>query len=190
MQKFFTNEPEWDPNVPTQIQRLKWYQNLIVYGLKHGVPKALDWSKLYKVKEDFNVSPTDFLNRLREAATKYTNVDLESTEGKTHLVYLFVGQATNDRRRKLQKLEGAQDISKLLEVAWKVYQDRDPSDKGKPCPSKKGNQEKSSKKASPPMDKDRCAYCKKKGHWKAKCPMLKKKPPAPQLPLEQGSYSE
>ncbi|KFO56801.1 hypothetical protein N302_14147, partial [Corvus brachyrhynchos] len=59
---FPTDDPRWDPNVPADMQRLKWYQDLIVYGLKHGVPKALSWAKLYEVKQGPNETPTDFLN--------------------------------------------------------------------------------------------------------------------------------
>ncbi|KAL2303341.1 hypothetical protein Nmel_008601 [Mimus melanotis] len=42
------------------MARLKQYQNLIVYGLKHGDPKVLKWSKLYKTKQHQDESPTDF----------------------------------------------------------------------------------------------------------------------------------
>ncbi|KFO55942.1 hypothetical protein N302_03551, partial [Corvus brachyrhynchos] len=59
---FPLTDPGWDPNVPEQMARLKQYQNLRVYGLRHGVPKALNWSKLYKVKQNQDDSPTDFLN--------------------------------------------------------------------------------------------------------------------------------
>ncbi|KFO58524.1 hypothetical protein N302_10572, partial [Corvus brachyrhynchos] len=57
---FPMDNPGWYPKVPAHMERLKRYQNLIVYGLKHGVPKAVNWSKLYEVKQ--NESPTDFLN--------------------------------------------------------------------------------------------------------------------------------
>ncbi|KAL2311385.1 hypothetical protein Nmel_003087 [Mimus melanotis] len=49
-QTFPLENPGWDGNVPEHMTRLKQYQNLAVYGLKHGVPKAINWSKLYKVK--------------------------------------------------------------------------------------------------------------------------------------------
>ncbi|KAL2308948.1 hypothetical protein Nmel_005121, partial [Mimus melanotis] len=42
--------PGWDPNIPEHMARLKLYQSLVVYGLKHGVPKAINWSKLYEDK--------------------------------------------------------------------------------------------------------------------------------------------
>lgn len=91
--------------MPEQIARLKQHQNLIVCRLKHGVPKALNWSKLYEVKQNCDESSPEFLNRLREAAIKYTNLDRDSTDGKAHLVFLFMGQATHDIRRKLQKVD-------------------------------------------------------------------------------------
>uniref|UniRef100_A0A8U7P0N4 Core shell protein Gag P30 domain-containing protein n=1 Tax=Corvus moneduloides TaxID=1196302 RepID=A0A8U7P0N4_CORMO len=184
---FPTGDTHWDPNDPQTYPFLVRYRKL---QQKHGVPKALNWSKLYEVKQNYDESPPDFLNRLREAAIKYTNLDSDSAEGKTHQVLLFMGQAPNDIRRKLQKLDGIQDISKLLEVAWKVYRDRDPSDRIRHRPSERVSQEKPPKRTSFPMDKDTCVYCKKKRHWKSHCPMLKKKPPVPQLPLEQNSYSE
>ncbi|KFO54914.1 hypothetical protein N302_04196, partial [Corvus brachyrhynchos] len=122
---FPTDDPRWDPNVPAEMQRLKRYQDLIVYGLKHGVPKALSWAKLYEVKQGPNETPSDFLNRLREAAIKFTHINPDTTEGALHLAYLFMGQASNDIRRKLQKLEGVQDMNKMLEVAWRAFRDRD-----------------------------------------------------------------
>ncbi|KAL2310237.1 hypothetical protein Nmel_006485 [Mimus melanotis] len=85
------------------MARLKQYQSLVVYGLKHGVPEAINWSKLYEVRQNYDESLTDFLNRLRETAIKYTDLDLD---GKAHLVLFFMGQASNAIRRKLQKIEG------------------------------------------------------------------------------------
>ncbi|KAI1233215.1 hypothetical protein IHE44_0004809, partial [Lamprotornis superbus] len=63
---------------------------LEVYGLKHGVPKALNWSKIYEVKQNYDESPTDFLNRLREAAIKYINLDPDSADEKAYLLFLFM----------------------------------------------------------------------------------------------------
>lgn len=80
-----------------------------------------------------------------------------------HLVLLFMGQASNDVRRKLQKIDGVHNIDKLLEAAWKVFQDRGSTEEVKTQASKKAAQEKSSKKTSP-TEKDQCVYCKKWRH--------------------------
>lgn len=53
----------------------------MVYGLKHGAPKAINWSKLYEVRQNDDESPSDFLNSLREAAVKYRHLDPESAGG-------------------------------------------------------------------------------------------------------------
>lgn len=89
--------------------------------MKNAIPKATNWSRLYKINQNENESPTDFLKRLKEAARKYTTLDLESAERTAHLVYLFIGQSTDDIRIKLQKGEQREDRSKLLDIAWKVY---------------------------------------------------------------------
>lgn len=54
-------------------------------------------------------------------------MDPESEEGKAQLAPLFIGQSSDDIRRKLQKLQGAdsRDGGKLLEVAWVAYRNRD-----------------------------------------------------------------
>ena len=90
------------------------------------MPKAINMSKLYEIKQNRRESPTQFLSRLKEAARKYTNLDPESEEGKGQLAPLFIGQSSDDIKRKLQKLQGAdsQDWGKLLEVAWVVYRSR------------------------------------------------------------------
>ncbi|KFO55768.1 hypothetical protein N302_01143, partial [Corvus brachyrhynchos] len=59
---FPLNDPGWDPNVAEQRAKLKRYQDWIVFGLKHTIPKAVNWSKLYEVRQDRKENPTDFLN--------------------------------------------------------------------------------------------------------------------------------
>ncbi|KFO52444.1 hypothetical protein N302_06586, partial [Corvus brachyrhynchos] len=114
----------WDPNVPEQMEKLKRYQKWVIVGLKCAVPKAVNWARLYEIKQNPNETPTEFLNRLKEAAQKYTPLDPDSPEQQIHLAYLFIGQSANDIKKKLQKIDGPPDISKLLTVAWKVYQNR------------------------------------------------------------------
>uniref|UniRef100_A0A8C5TDA2 Core shell protein Gag P30 domain-containing protein n=1 Tax=Malurus cyaneus samueli TaxID=2593467 RepID=A0A8C5TDA2_9PASS len=159
---FPLSDPGWDPNVPDQMAKLKRYQN--------------GWSL------DVNESPTDFLNRLKEAARKYTNLDLESPAQQSHLAFLFIGQSAKDIRRKLQKMDGTYDMSALLNAAWKVYQNRDSTDtQDKNHHKKKQDKGKSSnppKKGS--LADDQCVVCKKRGHWKNECPtQLKQIPPVP-----------
>ncbi|KAF1616215.1 UNVERIFIED_CONTAM: hypothetical protein FQV16_0011305, partial [Eudyptes robustus] len=52
---------------------------------------------------------------------KYTTIDPASEEGKLQLVSLFLGQSSEDIRRKLQKIKepDIRDLEKLIEEAWR-----------------------------------------------------------------------
>ena len=91
-------EPQRDPNNAGDRRLLTQYQRLVSFGVQNAIPKTINWSKLYEIKQDRKQSPTDFLNRLKEAARKYTTIDPESEGGKNHLAPLFVGQSLDDIR--------------------------------------------------------------------------------------------
>ncbi|KAF1661098.1 hypothetical protein FQA23_0007247, partial [Aptenodytes patagonicus] len=52
---------------------------------------------------------------------KYTTIDPASEGGRMQLVSLFLGQSSEDIRRKLQKMKGPdiRDLEKLVEEAWR-----------------------------------------------------------------------
>ncbi|KFP34763.1 hypothetical protein N324_02051, partial [Chlamydotis macqueenii] len=54
-----SEDPQWDLNDPVHRERLTRYQKWVLYGVKHAMPKALDWSKLYEIKQDKNESPSE-----------------------------------------------------------------------------------------------------------------------------------
>lgn len=120
-------DPGWDPNTNRGWKRLRDYQELLIEGVRTGIPKTLNWSKLYSVRQDKNESPSAFLERLKETARKYTNLEVEGESGKLQLALIFMGQSQEDIRKKLQKLEGedTRNLEKMLEVAWKVYNNRE-----------------------------------------------------------------
>ncbi|RMC10975.1 hypothetical protein DUI87_12166 [Hirundo rustica rustica] len=120
-------DPEWDPNTARGHQALKGYQELLIEGVRTGIPKTVNWSKLYSVKQEKNESPSAFLERLKETARWYTSLEVEGEAGRLQLALIFMGQSQEDIRKKLQKLEGedTRNLEKLLEVAWKVYNNRE-----------------------------------------------------------------
>ncbi|KAM7041637.1 uncharacterized protein M8220_007978 isoform 1-T3 [Acridotheres tristis] len=124
---FPTVDPKWDPNVPVLRDRLNRYQQWILYGIRNAIPKAINMSKLFEIKQDGKESPGEFLNCLKETAQKYTNVDPEREEGKTQLAPIFVGQCSDDTRRKLQQAQGQDqhDLGKLLDVSCGVFQNKE-----------------------------------------------------------------
>uniref|UniRef100_U3KIY8 Core shell protein Gag P30 domain-containing protein n=1 Tax=Ficedula albicollis TaxID=59894 RepID=U3KIY8_FICAL len=48
----------WDPNTGEGYRRLKQFQELVIEGVRSGMPKTLNWSKLYTVKQEKNESPS------------------------------------------------------------------------------------------------------------------------------------
>ncbi|KFR16511.1 hypothetical protein N306_03735, partial [Opisthocomus hoazin] len=126
-QNFPSSDLEWDPNQLGPRGMLTRYQRWILFGVKHAMPKAINWSKIYEVRQELNESLSAFMERLKETARKYTNLDPEKPEEATQLASIFMGQSAPDIRKKLQKLEGpeSRDLGKMLEIAWTVYNNRE-----------------------------------------------------------------
>ncbi|KFQ65261.1 hypothetical protein N335_07732, partial [Phaethon lepturus] len=53
-------DPKWNPNTAFGKNKLKQCQQLILYGIQHGVPKPKNLSKLYKVRQEPDENPSDF----------------------------------------------------------------------------------------------------------------------------------
>ncbi|TRZ19704.1 hypothetical protein HGM15179_007437 [Zosterops borbonicus] len=123
---FPSQDPHWDPNTKEGRIFLGQYQQWILFGFRHAMPKAINWSKLYEVKQEPHETPTAFVERLRAAARRYANIDLEKPEEAVQLASIFIGNSAPDIRKKLQKLEGAEsrDLGELLQVAWIAFNNR------------------------------------------------------------------
>lgn len=59
-------DPGWDPNNNEGLGRLKRYQELIVKGLERAIPKTINWSALYAIKQGPSQTPSEFLDHLRD----------------------------------------------------------------------------------------------------------------------------
>ncbi|KFZ56604.1 hypothetical protein N338_04518, partial [Podiceps cristatus] len=126
-QNFPSSNPEWDPNQLGSRGMLTRYQRWILVGVRHSMPEAINWSKIYEVRQKSKESPSAFMERLNMTARKYTNLDPEKAEAAMHLASIFMGQSAPDIRKKLQKLETpeSRDLYKMLEVAWAVFNNRE-----------------------------------------------------------------
>ncbi|KFQ68083.1 hypothetical protein N335_03759, partial [Phaethon lepturus] len=60
-QNFPSVNLEWDPNQPGPRGILKRYQRWILYGVKNAMPKAINRSKIYEVRQESNESPSTFM---------------------------------------------------------------------------------------------------------------------------------
>ncbi|RMC09768.1 hypothetical protein DUI87_13555 [Hirundo rustica rustica] len=181
---FPLQDPGWDPNDDEELGRLKRYQELIVKGLERAIPKTINWSALYAVKQGPSQTPSEFLDHLRDAMRRHTTLDPGSDEGTQQLINLFLGQSTGDIRRKLQKIRGpnSRNLETLLDEAWRVFSNREEGYKqgmkklaAVVKEGEKGKHGQGPPKQGPPrLGKDQCAFCKKFSHWKNQCPELRK----------------
>ncbi|KFP96951.1 hypothetical protein N330_00327, partial [Leptosomus discolor] len=60
-QNFPTGDLQWDLNQDEHMERLKRYQQWNLYGVQNAMPKTINWSKLYGIREEKKESPTAFL---------------------------------------------------------------------------------------------------------------------------------
>lgn len=112
---------------------LQRYQDWIKFGLENAVPKTVNWSALYAIKQGQTETPMEFLDWLRAAMHKDTTLDPSSDVGQQQLVLLVLRQSSEDVRRKLQKLKEPEvrDLEKLIEEAWRMYRNRDNNEQRK-----------------------------------------------------------
>ncbi|KFM02518.1 hypothetical protein AS27_09436, partial [Aptenodytes forsteri] len=55
-----TDDPAWDPNDVIQRLLISGYQQLILFGIKNGIPKPKNLSKLYWVVQGEEETPSAF----------------------------------------------------------------------------------------------------------------------------------
>ncbi|XP_055647045.1 uncharacterized protein LOC129782742, partial [Falco peregrinus] len=120
-------DPEWDPNRAAEMGRLQAYQEWIFRGMEKAIPRTINWAALYEVRQRPSETPSEFLDRIRDAMRRYTSLDPNSEVGAQQLISLFLGQSQGDIRRKLQKLRPPEnrDLEKLVEEAWRIFSNRE-----------------------------------------------------------------
>lgn len=185
-------DPDWDYNDDSEYRLLKRYQEWIRIALENAIPKSVNWSRLYTIKQGQSETPTEFLDRLRTAMQKYTTLDPSSEEGKLQLVSLFLGQSAEDIRLKLQKMKGPdiRDLERLVEEAWRVFRNWEGDERQKLGQTIAAATVAALRKQEEPfrvrrrgagrrgglqepLRSDQCAYCKEMGHWKGQCLKLR-----------------
>ena len=85
----------------------------------------------WQTKQEEKEAPGKFLNRLKEALRRFTEIDPESEEGKVILKDRFLTQLAPDIRHKLLKWAYGpnQSLDNLLQLAQTVYYGREYEEK-------------------------------------------------------------
>ena len=98
-----TIEPDWDYNSAKGRWDQSHFVRCILEGLRQACAKPLNHGKLEDIEQEKKEAPGKFLDRLREALRRFTEIDPESEEGKVILKDRFITQSAPDICCKLQK---------------------------------------------------------------------------------------
>ena len=156
--------------------------------------KPLNYGKLANIKQEEKEAPGKFLDRLREALRRFTEIDPKSEEGKVILKDRFLTQSAPDICCKLLKwVYGPnQSLDNQLQLAQTVYYGREYE--GKKERKRKAKEQAEAfavamrtvlKQSENNAQRDpgekgwACYYCGKEGHLKRDCRQASKPPPAP-----------
>ena len=126
-----TTEPDWDYDTAKGRGDQSHFVRCILEGLRQAHAKLLNYGKLANIEQEEKGTPGKFLDRLREALHKFTDIDPESEEGKAILKDRFLTQLAPDIRRKLLKQGYGpnQSLDTLLQLAQTVYYGREYEEK-------------------------------------------------------------
>ena len=97
-----TTEPDWDYNTAKGRWDQSHFVRCILEGLRQARAKPLNYGKLANTEQE-KEAPGKFLDRLREALRRFTEIDPKSEEGKVILKDRFLTQLAPDIRPKLLK---------------------------------------------------------------------------------------
>ena len=81
-----------------------------------GSPLLVVLCPVSAITQEPNENPIVFLERLKEALQKFSNLNLDSYEGRVILKNKFLSQCASDIRIKLQQLEQPNPASSLDEM--------------------------------------------------------------------------
>ena len=99
-----SSSPNWNYNDPEHVWERDHFLICVKAGLKEAQQKVISYARVSAITQEPNENPIAFLERLKEALQKFTNLDLESYEGQVILKDKFLSQYASDIRIKLQQL--------------------------------------------------------------------------------------
>ena len=98
-------DPNWNYNDPEHIWEREHFLICVKAGLKGAQQKVISYAWVSAITQEPSENPIAFLERVKEAFQKFTNLDLDSYEGQVILKDKFLSQCASDIRIKLQQLQ-------------------------------------------------------------------------------------
>ena len=87
-----TTEPDWDYNTAKGRWDQSHFVRCVLEGLRQAGAKILNSTKLANIEQEEKEAPGKFLDRLREALHRFTEIDPESEEGRVMLKDRFLSR--------------------------------------------------------------------------------------------------
>ena len=97
-----SSEPNWDYNGPGHIWERDHFLICVKEGLKAAQQKVIGYARVSAITQEPNENPIAFLESLKEALQKFTNLNWDCYEGQVILKDKFLSQCASDIRIKSQ----------------------------------------------------------------------------------------
>ena len=100
-----SSDSNWNYNDPEDLWERDHFLICVKAGMKAAQQKVLSYAWVSAITQEPNKNPIAFLEKLKEALQKFTNLDSDSYEGQVILKDKFLSQSASDIRIKLQQLQ-------------------------------------------------------------------------------------
>ena len=85
-----SSDPNWNYNDPEHIWERDHFLICMMAGLKTAQQKVISYARVSAITQEPKKNPIAFLEKLKEALQKFTNLDLDSYEGQVILKDKFL----------------------------------------------------------------------------------------------------
>ena len=122
-----SSDPNWNYNDPEHIWERDHFLICVKAGLKAAQQKVISYARVSAINQESSENPIAFLERLKEALQKFTDLDLGSYEGHVILKDKFLSQCASDTRIKLQQLQQqdpATSLDEMTQTATNTFYNR------------------------------------------------------------------
>ena len=123
-----SSDANWNYNGPEHIWESDHFLICVKVGLKAAQQKVISYAQVSAITQEPNENTIAFLERLKEALQKFTNLDLDSYEEQVILKDKFLSQCASDIRIKLQQLQQqnpAASLEEMVQTATNTFCNRE-----------------------------------------------------------------
>ncbi|CAM5133904.1 unnamed protein product [Natator depressus] len=122
-------DPNWNPNVTTQMGLLKAGRDSLLEAVRKAGSKTANWSKIRECQQELTEHPSAFLARLSKQVRVYGGgINPEAEENRPMMVSFYVDQAASDIKKYFSKHVPdwpGKPLQEVVRLATFVFNGRD-----------------------------------------------------------------